>query len=148
MIRTALQYLNSSGFTVSGILTPSRPVTSGAPLGGVNDAPTDRRLPVPAGPLRDHRGPQTVYTCHCLDCQRLTGSSFSLGIVVPEKRFHLTGVEPRRLQRTADSGRVNTRLVCPECGSWICRMPRDGVARVRGGALDDTSWLRPRSTTL
>jgi hypothetical protein len=51
--------------------------------------------------------PQLVYTCHCLDCQRLTSSAFSLGIVVPEKGFHLTGLEPRRLQRTADSGRVN-----------------------------------------
>ncbi len=43
----------------------------------------------------------------------------------------------------ADSGRVNTRLVCPECGSWICGLPRDGVVRVRAGSLDDTSWLRP-----
>jgi hypothetical protein len=85
----------------------------------------------------------SVYTCHCMDCQRLTSSAFSLGIVVPEKGFRLTGVEPRQLQRTADSGRVNTRLVCPECGSWVGGMPRDGVVRVRGGTLDDTSWLRP-----
>ena len=55
----------------------------------------------------------------------------------------LFGLEPRQLQRTADSGRVNIRLVCPECGSWICGMPRDGVVLVRGGTLDDTSWLRP-----
>ena len=59
--------------------------------------------------------PQSVYTCHCLDCQRLTSSAFSLGIVVPEKGFHLTRIEPRGLQRTADSGRVNNRLV----RSWI-----------------------------
>ena len=25
--------------------------------------------------------PQSVYTCHCTDCQRLTGSAFSLGLV-------------------------------------------------------------------
>jgi hypothetical protein len=50
--------------------------------------------------------PQAVYTCHCLDCQRLTGSAFSLGIVVPEKAFRLKGIEPRRLQRTADSGHL------------------------------------------
>ena len=73
---------------------------------------------------------QSVYTCHCLDCQRLTSSAFSLGIVVAEKGFRLTGIEPRGLQRTADSGRVNNRLVCPECGSWICGLPRDGVVRV------------------
>ena len=71
--------------------------------------------------------PRSVYTCHCLDCQRLTSSAFSLGVVVSEQALRLSGVEPRRLQRTADSGRVNVRLVCPECGSWICGLPRDGV---------------------
>ena len=91
--------------------------------------------------------PQLVYTCHCLDCQRLTSSAFSLGIVVSENAFRLMGLEPRRLQRIADSGRVNTRLVCPECGSWISGLPRDGVVRVRGGTLDDTSWLRPTRHT-
>ena len=87
--------------------------------------------------------PQLVYTCHCTDCQRLTSSAFSLGLVVAETAFHRSGIAPRPLQRTADSGRTNTRLVCPECGSWVCGMPRDGVVRVRAGTLDDTSWLRP-----
>jgi hypothetical protein len=84
-----------------------------------------------------------VYTCHCTDCQRLTSSAFSIGLAAAETAFHLSGIEPRPLQRTADSGRVNTRLVCPECGAWVCGMPRDGVVRVRAGTLDDTSWLRP-----
>ena len=87
--------------------------------------------------------PRLVYTCHCTDCQRLTSSAFSIGIVVAETAFRLSGIEPRRLQRTADSGRINTRLVCPECGSWVCGTPRDGVVRVRAGTLDDTAWLRP-----
>jgi hypothetical protein len=55
--------------------------------------------------------PQLVYTCHCTDCQRLTSSAFSVGLVAAETAFHLSGMEPRPLQRTADSGRVNTRLV-------------------------------------
>ena len=87
--------------------------------------------------------PQLVYTCHCTDCQRLTGSAFSLGVVVPESGFRLSGAEPRQLTRMADSGRVNVRLVCPNCGTWVCGLPRDGVQRVRAGTLDDTSWLRP-----
>ncbi len=87
--------------------------------------------------------PRSVYTCHCLDCQRLTSSAFSLGIVVPETGFRLTGIEPRSLSRAADSGRVSVRLVCPECGSWVCGTPRGGEVRVRGGTFDDTSWLRP-----
>jgi len=57
--------------------------------------------------------------------------------------LHGATAEPRPLQRMPDSGRLNTRLVCPECGSWVYSPPRDGVVRVRGGTLDDTSWLRP-----
>ena len=71
--------------------------------------------------------PLLVYTCHCLDCQRLTSSAFSLGVIVPEAGFRLSGIDPRPLQRVADSGRINTRLVCPECGSWITGLPRDGL---------------------
>ena len=66
-----------------------------------------------------------------------------MGVVIAEKALRLTGVEPRQLQRTADSGRLTPRLVCPECGTWICGTPRDGVHRIRTGTLDDTSWLRP-----
>ena len=50
--------------------------------------------------------PQLVYTCHCTDCQRLTSSAFSMGLVLAETAFHGSGIEPRPLQRTADSGRV------------------------------------------
>lgn len=89
--------------------------------------------------------PRLVYTCHCTECQRQTGSAFSLAIVVPDRAFRLTGPEPRQLQRMADSGRVVTRRVCPECATWICGASSadDGLHRVRAGTLDDTSWLRP-----
>jgi hypothetical protein len=87
--------------------------------------------------------PQLVYTCHCIDCQRITSSAFSLGLALPETAFQLTAGEPRALQRMADSGRLNTRFVCPDCASWIYSLPRGGAVRVRAGTLDDTSWLRP-----
>jgi len=88
--------------------------------------------------------PQMVYTCHCTDCQRLTSSAFSMAIVVADGAFRLTRGEPRPLQKTADSGRVNTVWICQQCGSWICGAPTPGSAlRVRAGTLDDTSWLRP-----
>jgi hypothetical protein len=89
--------------------------------------------------------PRLVYACHCIECQRLTSSAFSMAIVVADAAFRLTGIEPRALQSIADSGRVKVRLVCPECGCWICGTPEPatGVRRVRSGTLDDTSWLRP-----
>ena len=103
----------------------------------------DRRLPMRESPLCYHGGAAIGLYVHCTACQRLTGSAFSMGLVVAETAFRLSGVEPKPLQRVADSGRVNTRLVCPECGSSICGLPRDGVVRIRAGSLDDTSWLRP-----
>ena len=69
------------------------------------------------------QAPQLVYTCHCTDCQRITGSAFSLGIVLPETAFHRTAGEPRALQRMPDSGRLNTRFVCPECACWVYNLP-------------------------
>ena len=68
--------------------------------------------------------PQLVYTCHCVHCQRLTSSAFSMAIVVTDGAFRIAGIEPRAIQRTADSGAVVTRWVCPECGSWVCGVVR------------------------
>lgn len=92
--------------------------------------------------------PILTYTCHCTDCQRITGTAFSLAIIVPEKSFRVTRGEPWPVERIADSGRVNVRLLCPDCGCWISGLGRAGpdgveVRRVRAGTLDDRSWLRP-----
>jgi hypothetical protein len=96
-----------------------------------------------------NRAPIAVYTCHCTDCQHLTGSAFSTAVVVAGSAFLLTGTEPRPFQRTADSGRILTRWVCPDCDTWICGGPKPGSPQppefrvVRAGTLDDTSWLQP-----
>jgi hypothetical protein len=92
--------------------------------------------------------PILTYTCHCTDCQRITGTAFSLAIIVLESAFRLTKGEPRPVERIAESGRVNVRLLCPDCGCWISGMGRPDatgelVRRVRAGTLDDRSWLRP-----
>jgi hypothetical protein len=92
--------------------------------------------------------PQLVYTCHCTECQRLTGSAFSMALVVAAGAFRLAGTPARPFFRTADSGRRVTRWVCPICGTWVWSGPKPDPAmrdalRVRAGTLDDTSWLRP-----
>ena len=102
------------------------------------------------GALRYEVGeaPLSTYTCHCTECQRTTGSAFSLAVVVPDRAFRLTKGEPRLVQRTADSGRLVTRWICAECGGWNTSGAQPGPAgetirRVRAGTLDDRSWLRP-----
>src|SRR5690242_19636837 len=111
--------------------------------GGVHEAPTDWRLPVRAGSLRDNRGAAVSLYLSLPGLPTPDQQRLLLGDRCPREGVLPDGLEPRQLQRTADSGRVNIRLVCPECGSWTCGMARDRVVRVRGGTPDDTSWLRP-----
>src|SRR2546423_2849876 len=89
--------------------------------------------------------PKWTSPCHCTDSQRMTSSAFSLGCVLPDGALRLVQGEPKGVQRTTGSGRVSTRWICPECSIWVCSAPRPGstVRNVRGGTLDDTSWLRP-----
>jgi hypothetical protein len=110
------------------------PLTGGCHCGAV-------RYEISAAPI-------LTYTCHCTDCQRITGTAFSLAIIVPESSFHLTKGDPRPVERIAASGRVNVRLLCPDCGCWISGIGRPDdlgllVRRVRAGTLDDRSWVRP-----
>jgi hypothetical protein len=114
------------------------------------DTTTDRRLSLRRRSLRDHEGPHQRLCLHCTDCQRATVSVFSIGVAFPGEAFRLTGKE---LQPSpggvTDAGRVNTRWVCPDCGICLCGGLKIGTEPpgytriVRGGTLDDTSWLNP-----
>jgi hypothetical protein len=91
--------------------------------------------------------PLGVYVCHCTDCQSLSGAAFAMGVVIPAAAFTFTG-SPRLVRRVLGSGTISTRWICPECGVWVCGGSKlDAVAPekrvVRGGTLDDTSWLKP-----
>ncbi|WP_428491626.1 GFA family protein [Rhodopila sp.] len=94
--------------------------------------------------------PPDVYTCHCTDCQRMTSSAFSLAMLVPTETFHQTGKEAVALPGgVTGKGRAKSRWVCPDCGVWLYSGPKLGAEppgyhrNVRGGTLDDPSWLRP-----
>jgi hypothetical protein len=94
--------------------------------------------------------PIDVYACHCADCQRATVSAFSIGVAVPGEAFRLTGKElqPAPGGVTA-GGRSKTRWVCPDCGICLCDGVKIGTEPagytriIRGGTVDDTSWLNP-----
>ena len=93
--------------------------------------------------------PNMIYACHCTDCQRMSGSAFSVGVVFPDAYFRLTHGEPKSYARLADSGHRLEGWSCPICGTRTFGSPRKGegaaeaVRTVRGGTLDDTSWLVP-----
>jgi hypothetical protein len=82
--------------------------------------------------------------CHCTNCQKQGGSSFSIVVGVPAAALSVTGTM-KTYQDKGDSGKAVGRLFCPDCGSPIQSdveaMP--GIAIIKAGTLDDTSSLKP-----
>jgi len=116
---------------MSHLYRPELPLNGGCPCEAV-------RFAVSAMPL-------LVYACHCTECQRASGSSFSLSMPVSANSFALTRGKPRPWQRRKIGGVESTSWFCGDCGGRIFGR-RDGRADViilRAGTLDDTSWLRP-----
>src|ERR1700733_596462 len=89
-------------------------------------------------------GPIASLVCHCKDCQRQSGSAFSIVILFPAQNVQYSG-ELSTYSTHGDSGLKVHRLFCPKCGSAVvsrCEvMP--GVDVIKGGTLDDTSSVRP-----
>ncbi|HVJ54311.1 MAG TPA: GFA family protein [Aliidongia sp.] len=62
--------------------------------------------------------PLLVSLCHCLACQKRTGSSF--GIAAFFRRGDVTATGPARsFTRPSDSGHDVTFHFCPDCGSTL-----------------------------
>ena len=89
--------------------------------------------------------PIMVYNCHCSNCQKIGGGAFSTPVTVRESSFAFTNGEPRTYEWTSDAGNRRFGWFCGECGSRIAhgQIPAAEILSVRGGTLDDTSWIEP-----
>ena len=87
--------------------------------------------------------PITVVNCHCGDCQKIAGSAFITGVLVPEGSVKING-ELKSYKVEADSGNSIKRKFCPACGTRILVELEGGIgAGVSYTKLDDNSWLEP-----
>lgn len=89
--------------------------------------------------------PLAIYNCHCTNCQKITGSAFTVAASVPEAALAFTKGNPAKIEWKADSGNTRFGLFCGACGSRIAngQAPSIGVLSLRAGTLDDTSWVEP-----
>jgi hypothetical protein len=89
--------------------------------------------------------PLMVYNCHCTNCQKIGGGAFSTPVTVREASFAFTKGEPRTYEWTSDGGNRRYGWFCGSCGCRIAhgQVTARGVLSVRGGTLDDASWLEP-----
>lgn len=86
-----------------------------------------------------------VIQCHCKNCQKQSGSAFSINIAVKMDAINYDRNALTCYVDTADSGRQVYRYFCAGCGSPIFSGNADlsGVAVLKAGTLDDTGNLAP-----
>ena len=90
-------------------------------------------------------GPMFVHCCHCLDCQRQTGSAFVLNALIEGTRVQLLSGETKPYPQPTDSGRPHVIHRCPDCGTalWSTYGGREQLRFVRVGTLEQPSTLAP-----
>jgi hypothetical protein len=89
--------------------------------------------------------PLGVYSCHCKDCQRSSGSTHSMSMPVKREHIELMSGELNAFDKTADSGRVVRMLGCPRCGTRLWNEPQANLSLriLKPGTLDDSGWAVP-----
>lgn len=89
--------------------------------------------------------PVRISVCHCLACQRRTGSAFAVQARWPAGQVTVSGAA-KTFERTGDEGSRVTYRFCPECGSTVAyeldTMP--GVVAVPVGAFADPRFPAPK----
>ncbi len=88
--------------------------------------------------------PVRISMCHCLACQRRTGSPFGAQARFPRDKVRVEG-SSTAYARTGDTGSVITFHFCPKCGSTIyCELEKwPDFTVVPLGAFADPSFPAP-----
>jgi hypothetical protein len=88
--------------------------------------------------------PLRVSACHCLACQRRTGSAFSFQARFPRDRIEFSG-SSHKYTRISDAGERATFSFCPKCGTTVYYMTASApdLVAVPVGAFADPSFPAP-----
>jgi hypothetical protein len=88
--------------------------------------------------------PLIVHCCHCLNCQRQTGSAFVINLLIETDRLELLAGDPQPVDVPRDDGSAQTIFRCPAClVAVFSQYGHPGVRFVRAGTLDDPSTVSP-----
>lgn len=92
------------------------------------------------------QAPMFVHCCHCIGCQRETGSSFALNGLVESTAVRLVRGTPKILLTASSSGNGQETVRCPTCEVALWRhysAARRAVSFVRAGTLDHPALFLP-----
>ncbi len=89
--------------------------------------------------------PAKISLCHCFDCQKRTGSLFSVAAFYPRAEVEIITGDANSFRRTSASGFDVTFHFCPDCGSnlwWEAdRLPN--LIAVAAGSFADSNFPMP-----
>ena len=82
--------------------------------------------------------------CHCLACQRRTGSAFGMQARFPADRVRIAGRHTEYI-RISDDGEERSFRFCPDCGATVFYTTANApqVIAVPIGAFADPSFPQP-----
>jgi hypothetical protein len=87
--------------------------------------------------------PLIVHCCHCLNCQRQTGSAFVINLVIETDCVEVVQGSPQRVDVPRDEG-VQPIYRCSTCQvALFSEYSRPWLRFVRAGTLDDPSAVAP-----
>ena len=88
--------------------------------------------------------PLFTHCCHCLSCQRQTGSAFVINLLIETDRVELLAGDPQPVEVPRDDGSTQTIFRCPACQvAVVSQYSRPEVRFVRGGTLDQPGSIEP-----
>ena len=87
--------------------------------------------------------PVRISMCHCLACQRRTGSAFGMQARFPRDRVRIEG-RSTEFVRISDHGEARSFHFCPDCGSTVYYGTDPELIAVPIGAFADPSFPAPR----
>lgn len=88
--------------------------------------------------------PMFVHCCHCLNCQRQTGSAFVINALIESDRVELIAGEPVAVDAPRDDGSPQRIFRCAACQVAVySEYGRPEVKFVRAGTLDQPAGVVP-----
>ncbi len=88
--------------------------------------------------------PLFTHCCHCLNCQRQTGSAFVINLLIEADHVEVLSGDPQPVDVARDDGSKQRIYRCPTC--QVAVFSEYGWPEMwflRGGTLDDPSRVAP-----
>ncbi len=88
--------------------------------------------------------PLFIHCCHCLSCQRQTGSAFVINLIIEASQVELVAGDPQPVEVPRDHGGPQRIFRCPTCQVAVfSEYGRPELRYVRAGTLDRPSEVTP-----